>query len=92
MAIARFLQGRTDEAFALAWESTYQHPSRHLVMAAICGHLGRLREAREALALYRAATPAPIEDAVVKLFARPEHRRLILEGIGLATGETAAGA
>ncbi|HEX3406953.1 MAG TPA: TIR domain-containing protein [Caulobacteraceae bacterium] len=88
IAIARFLQGRADEAFALVWESTYQHPVGQIITAAICGRLGRLVEAREALERYRAATPRPIEEAVVALFARPEHRALILDGLAAARPPT----
>jgi TolB-like protein len=88
VAIARFLQGRPDEAFALVWESTYQHPVAPIITAAICGRLGRLAEAREALERYRAATQRPIDEAVVALFARPEHRALILDGLAAARTPT----
>ncbi len=84
VAIARFLQGRTEEALALVWESTYQHPVGQIITAAICGRLGRLPEARDALERYRAATARPIDEAVTAMFARPEHRRLILEGVAQA--------
>ncbi|HEY1425239.1 MAG TPA: hypothetical protein VGF50_01080, partial [Caulobacteraceae bacterium] len=90
VAIARFLQGHADEALALVWESTYQHPVGQIITAAICGRLGRGAEAREALERYRAATPLPIEAAVIALFARPEHQRLILEGLAAQTNRTDA--
>jgi adenylate cyclase len=88
VAIARFLEGRADEALALVWESTYQHPVGQIITAAICGRLGRLAEAREALEGYRAATPRPIEEAVVALFARAEHQALILDGLAAARDPT----
>jgi adenylate cyclase len=81
VAIARFLEGRAEEALALVWESTYQHPVGQIISAAICGRLGRVAGARAALEGYRAATARPIDEAVTALFARPEHRRVILEGI-----------
>jgi adenylate cyclase len=90
IAIARFLQGRSEEALALVWESTYQHPVGHIITAAICGRLRRTSEAREALERYGAATPRPIEEAVLALFARPEHRRLILEGVAEAKRQAGA--
>jgi TolB-like protein len=92
VAIARFLDGRAAEALALIWESTYQHPIAHLVTAAICGHLGRLQEANQALEQYRAATPAPVEETVVAGFANPENRRVLLDGIAWTEGRTPAGA
>lgn len=88
IAIARFLQGRAEEALALVWESTYQHPVGQIITAAICGRLGRLPEAREALQSYRAATPRPIDEAVAALFGRPEHRQAILDGVAAATAQT----
>jgi adenylate cyclase len=91
MATARFLEGHPDEAFSLIWESTYQHPMAHLVAAAVCGQLGRWREAGAALSQYRSATPAPIDAAVAHCFARPEHRRVILEGVALAEGHATTG-
>jgi tetratricopeptide (TPR) repeat protein len=84
VAIARFLQGHVDEAFALVWESTYRHPVGLIITAAICARLGRLAEARAALENYRAATPRPIDEAVAALFARPEHRQAILDAIAMA--------
>ena len=87
VAIARFLQGRPEEALGLVWDSTYQHPVGQIITAAICGHLGRLPEARAALAGFGAATPRPIDEAVAALFARPEHRRLILEGVAKAQSQ-----
>jgi adenylate cyclase len=84
IAIARFLQGRAGEALALVWESTYRHPVGQIITAAIYGRLGRLAEARAALEAYAAATPRPVDEAVVAIFARPEHRRLILDGIAKA--------
>jgi adenylate cyclase len=87
VAIARFLQGRDEEALALVWESTYQHPVGQIITAAICGRLGRIAEARDALQRFGAATPRPIDEAVLALFARPEHRRLILEGVAKAESQ-----
>jgi TolB-like protein len=89
VAIARFLQGRAEDALALVWESTYQHPVGEIITAAISGRLGRLPEARDALERYRAATSRPIDEAVTALFARPEHRRLILEGVAEANPDLA---
>jgi hypothetical protein len=54
------------------------------VEAALLGHLGRVGEARAALALYRALSARPIEELANAWFRQPEHRRLLLEGVAKA--------
>jgi hypothetical protein len=49
--------------------------------------LGRLDDAREALARLRAITPVVIPDTI-SVFRKPEHRELLLSGLRLAIGET----
>jgi adenylate cyclase len=91
MAVARFEQGRFDEALAQIAETTYRNPVRYAVEAALLGHLGRAAEAQGALALYRTLSTRPIEELASAWFHRAEHRRLLLDGIALARTRNVAG-
>ena len=87
MAIARFEQGRFDEALALIGDTSYRNPVRYAVEAALLGHLGRSSEARAALELYRTLTNRPIEELAAAWFQQTEHRLLLLEGVAKAQPE-----
>jgi adenylate cyclase len=82
--------GRLDEAYAVLSEIVHLSPSAvaPAALASVCGQLGRIDEAREALALYAKRSSLPIEE---RTFGRPEHRQRFLNGIALARGETPAG-
>ena len=84
MAVARFEQRRFDEALTLISDATYRNPVRYAVEAALLGHLGRVSEARAALALYRTLADRPVEDFAAAWFQRPEHRQLLLDGLAKA--------
>jgi adenylate cyclase len=87
MAIARFQQGRFDEALALFRQAHVRTPFGHAVEAALLGHLGHLTEAQEALSKYRSISAATIETTALNYFRRAEHQKLFLDGIALAEGE-----
>ena len=92
IGLARFQQGRFAEARPLILEQTAAvAPLRHAIMAAICGHLGRIDEAAEALARLRAASHLSAEDLGNVWFRKAEHRRLLREGVALAEGGGIAG-
>ncbi len=90
LAIGRFHQQRFDEAAALVKDFVHQtdSPRGFAILAASCGHLGRIREAQSALAGYRDRTPLPIEDFGARLLSQPAHLRLFLDGIALAEGKS----
>lgn len=88
LAWARFQQGRHDEAIALGREFVRQkpHPRGYAFLAASYGHLGRIAEARDALARYRELAPRPIEDFARWMIINQAGQTLFLEGIALASG------
>jgi hypothetical protein len=59
------------------------------VLAASCGHLGRISQARAALERYRKVTQVPVSE-VSGMFRRPDHQELFLAGIALAQGSGAS--
>jgi len=87
IGIARFQESRFAEALAPLKEAVEQvrSPLAIAYLAAVYGHLGQAREARAALARYRERASAPLEKVA---FGRREDRRLFLDGIALAEGET----
>ncbi len=86
--LARFQQGRFAEALPLILEqSTAVAPVWHAVLAATCGHLGRISEARAALARLRAVSHLSAEDLGDLWFRKAEHRGLLADGIALAEAD-----
>ncbi|MFI4933676.1 MAG: TIR domain-containing protein [Caulobacterales bacterium] len=92
LAFARFEQGRYDEALLLFGTTPFRIPASYAVLAALHGHLGQIGPAREQLAEFRAQTASSIENVAHIWLPRPEHRKLFLDGIALAEGETPTGA
>ena len=90
VGVALAMLGRFEEAYAILNEIVQIMPSAVApgTLAAVCGHLGRIDEAQEALALYAKRSSLPVESRVM---GRPEHRRRLLDGLALARGETPAG-
>jgi adenylate cyclase len=84
MALARFQQGRLEEALAEYDRTAFRTPSSHAVLAAIYGHLGRLDEARASLARHQALDGASIEAFANTYFRHAGPRRRFLDGIALA--------
>ena len=85
IAVARFQQGRFEEALVLFKPLGEKTASDNAILAAIHGHLGQGAQAREAIAGYQAITSVPI-DRSFGWFRRPEHRALFRRGIALAQG------
>jgi hypothetical protein len=86
--MAYLLKRRFAEAAEKLFLNVGEHPSgpwgyRHL--ASCLAHLGRLDEAREAVARVRALTPLVIPNGT--LYRDPAHQELFLSGLRLASGE-----
>jgi tetratricopeptide (TPR) repeat protein len=90
LASARFQQERFDEALALFRTTAVRLPISYAVLAALHGHLGRISEAQEALAQFHGHSIGSIEEAARIWFPRPRERKLFLDGIALAEGESPA--
>jgi hypothetical protein len=60
------------------------------VLAASCGHLGRISQARAALERYQTVSHIPVSD-MSRMFRNADHRRLFLAGIVFAENLTGAG-
>jgi adenylate cyclase len=87
---ALFASRRFEEAIPkllLALQGNERSPATYRHLTACYAHLGRLEDARAALAQLRTITPAVMPD--LTHFRDPEHRELILSGLRLAMGETA---
>jgi adenylate cyclase len=92
MGLARLAQGRFGEAAALFSESSQIRATvafNHACIAACCGHLGQTKAASQALERFRSGSREPIADLAARLFHRPQHRQLFLDGIALAEGRDA---
>lgn len=86
IALAKFDQGRFDEAAKLLKEANQLQPtvSINLALLAACyGHLGETKAAQAAIAKYQRLSSVEIRKRVT-LFHEPEHRKLFLAGIALA--------
>ncbi len=86
---ARFLQRRFEEAVAHLTEAgrVIETSAIFAVLAASCGHLGRISQARAALERYRAVSQIPVSE-VSGIFRNADHRQLFLAGIALAESGT----
>jgi adenylate cyclase len=81
LGLAHFLARRFDAALpllVLAIQEDPSHPMPHRVLAACYARMGRLDEAREAIARLREITPVVIPDA--SFLRNPEHHELFLWG------------
>jgi TolB-like protein/class 3 adenylate cyclase len=86
---AHFLARRFDEAvpkLRLGIQENPSYPLPYRLLAACYAHMGRLDDARSAVARLRAITSVVIPDA--SHLRNPEHRELFLSGLRLAAGET----
>jgi adenylate cyclase len=91
MGICHFFQRRFDKAAAVLEASFLELPTYTLTLwflAACYAQMGRLSEARE-FAARQAIGPGGPWLVVGQMFSNPEHRELVLSGLGLATGEKA---
>jgi TolB-like protein/Tfp pilus assembly protein PilF len=79
----RFQQGRFAEATMLQREllQVIESPRGYGFLAASLGQLGRIDEAVDALARYRALTPQPIDDLARTHLKDPAHLKLFMDGI-----------
>jgi adenylate cyclase len=83
-----FVSGQFDLAvpeLLVAIQDDPGFPNAYRWLAACYAHLGRLDDAREIVARLRAITSVVIPD--VSYLRKPEHRKLLLSGLRLATGE-----
>jgi TolB-like protein len=89
MGMVRFSQQRFSEAASLFKQSVQlaDNPNGHALLAASYGHLGRIDEAKSALARYQELTSRSVERAFFESVATPKTRELYLEGIALAEGK-----
>ena len=88
IGVALFFGRRFDEALPkllLAIQDDPDFPQPHRFLAACYAHLGRLDEARAAVARLRAITPSVVMDVVP--YRNPELRDLLLSGLRIAAGE-----
>jgi adenylate cyclase len=93
LGCARLLQLRFDEAIGLFGQSIELRPSFapcHAWMASALGHVGRLAEARDALARFDAIGVGSVDAFAQRRFHATASRAIFLEGIALARGEGAA--
>jgi adenylate cyclase len=88
LASARFQQERFDEALALFRTTALRLPISYAILAALHGHLGQISEAREALAQFKSLMIGTIEAAARIWFPRPRQRKLFLDGIAIAEGNS----
>jgi adenylate cyclase len=88
--VAQFFDRHFDEALKKFLLAIGENPSiitAHRFLAACYAHLGRLREAHDAVERLRAMNPAVWPNTVP--YRNPEHRELFLSGLRLALGEEA---
>lgn len=86
IALAKFDQGRDDEAIRILREAVHIQPAislYHALLAASYGHRGDAPGARAAFADYARLSDRPIESRTT-LFRNPAHRQRFLEGIARA--------
>jgi len=81
IAMARCVQERWDEALQIFRQTTYRNVRVYTFLVVLHGHLGQLREGREALAQYQALSTVPIEDIARSLCHRKADLDLMLAGI-----------
>jgi TolB-like protein len=88
IGVALFFARRFDDALPkllLAIQDDPDFPQPHRFLAACYAHLGRIDEARAAVARLRSITPVVVTD--ISLYRNLELRELYLSGLRLAMGE-----
>jgi tetratricopeptide (TPR) repeat protein len=86
---AHFVSRRFNDALPkplLAIQEEPTWPQGYRLLAACYAHMGRLDDAREAVARLRSLTPVVVPPG--SQFRNLEHRELFLSGLRLAAGET----
>jgi adenylate cyclase len=89
LGLAHFLSRRFDEAMSKLLLAIQDNPSftqPYRLLAACYAHMGRLDDAREAVARLRTITSVVMPD--LSYLRNPEDRELWLSGLRLAAGET----
>ena len=89
LACARFQQERFNEALELFRSTVRRMPVSYLVLASIHGHLGQSAQAQEALGRFGELSARTLAKFAGIWFPRPQHRKLLLDGIAQAQGEAA---
>jgi adenylate cyclase len=88
LGMAHFFSGRFAQAAEILAMSTREGASAtaYCTLASCYGHMGRLDEARAVIERLRAIAPNALSSSSVQ-YSNPEHRKLFLYGLRLATGE-----
>ena len=89
IGLGYFFARRFEDAVVMLLRSLQEHPGwapTYRFLAACYAHMGRLDEARETIKRLKAVTPVVVPNAMH--WHNPEHRRLFLDGLRLAAGET----
>jgi adenylate cyclase len=89
LGLARFAQERFDDAlpfFTQGVQLVPAWPYGHYYLAACYGHLGQMAPAQASLARARELSNRPMDELASAWFRRPEHQRLLLDGVALAEG------
>ena len=91
-AMARFLEGRYEDAVSLCGDCLQQAeiPMAYACMASSHGHLGQQGAASEALRRFRELSPQPIDVFAQRFFHDPTQLNSFLQGIARAEGKTPA--
>jgi adenylate cyclase len=88
LGAAHFFNHRFDDAAAIlvgSLERASTFVVTYRLLASCYAHMGRLDDAREIVSRLRAITPVVIPSIIP--YRNPEHRKLFLSGLRLATGE-----
>jgi hypothetical protein len=89
IGMGHFFVQRFDEAAAMLLRSLQEHGGwapGYRYLAACYAHMGRLDEARKTIKRLQAVTPIAVPNAMH--WRKPEHRKLFLDGLRLAAGQT----
>jgi TolB-like protein len=89
LGLARFAQARFDEALPFFIQGVQLLPAwpyGHYYLAACYAHLGQTVQARASLARVRSLSNKPIDELASAWFRRPEHQRMLLDGVAIAEG------
>ena len=91
IAIARSMQERWEEALQIFHETTYRNARIYAFLVMVHGHLGQIREGREALACYEALSQVPIENFPRTICHRDDDIDRMLAGFAAIRTAPAAG-
>ena len=85
------MQERWEEALQIFHETTYRNARIHAFLVMVHGHLGQIREGREALACYEALSQVPIENFPRTICHRDDDIDRMLAGFAAIRTAPAAG-